>query len=154
LHVKYQRQMKATSKDARYKTCRITVWINLETKPNGAPRWQQVILVLSSPVKQRAHVDGNDCWVVLLCTDLEASAEHVLAIYSLRWSIEVYFKEAKQNFGLLSEQSGAYQYAYASVHLAAMRYTLLFEAMLRNGYLSYGEMRDRQTGHLQVLTFA
>ena len=52
------------------------------------------------------------------------------------------------------EQSGRYQVAYASVHLAAVRYLLLFEAMLRQGRLSYGEIRDRETGRLQVLTYA
>ena len=30
----------------------------------------------------------------------------------------------------------------------------LLEAMLRSGRLSYGEMRDRQSGQLQVLTYA
>jgi len=54
----------------------------------------------------------------------------------------------------LQEQSGRYQVAYASVHLAAMRYLLLFEAMLRQGRLTYGEIRDRETGRLQVLTYA
>ena len=44
--------------------------------------------------------------------------------------------------------------AYASVHLAALRYLLLFEAMLRNGQLSYGEIRDRESGRLQTLTYA
>ena len=44
--------------------------------------------------------------------------------------------------------------AYASVHLAAMRYLLLFEAMLRAGQLSYGEIRDRESGRLQMLTYA
>jgi IS4 transposase len=60
----------------------------------------------------------------------------ILEVYSLRWSIEVYFKEIKQHLGFLKEQSGRYQVAYASVHLAAMRYLLLFEAMLRAGHLS------------------
>jgi hypothetical protein len=78
----------------------------------------------------------------------------VLQAYALRWSIEVYFKEVKQNLGLLKEQSGRYQVAYASVHLAAMRYLLLFEAMLRQGRLSYGEIRHRETGRLQVRTYA
>jgi len=78
----------------------------------------------------------------------------VLQAYALRWSIEVYFKEVKQNLGFLKEQSGRYQVAYASVHLAAVRYLLLFEAMLRQGRLSYGEIRDRETGRLQVLTYA
>ncbi|OQC73390.1 MAG: hypothetical protein BWX44_01501 [Spirochaetes bacterium ADurb.Bin001] len=78
----------------------------------------------------------------------------MLQAYALRWSIEVYFKEVKQNLGFLKEQSGRYQVAYASVHLAAVRYLLLFEAMLRQGRLSYGEIRDRETGRLQVLTYA
>ena len=78
----------------------------------------------------------------------------ILQVYALRWSIEVYFKEIKQNLGFLKEQSGSYQFAYASVHLSAIRYVLLFDAMLRQGTLSYGEIRDRQTGQLQVLTYA
>ena len=35
-----------------------------------------------------------------------------------------------------------------------MRYLLLFEAMLRNGQLSYGEIRDRESGRLLCLTYA
>ena len=38
--------------------------------------------------------------------------------------------------------------------LAALRYLLLFEAMLRSGQLSYGEIRDRESGRLQTLTYA
>jgi hypothetical protein len=82
------------------------------------------------------------------------SEARILEAYSLRWSIEVYFKEVKQNLGFLKEQSGRYQVAYASVHLAALRYLLLFEAMLRQGRLSYGEIRDQQSGRLQILTYA
>jgi hypothetical protein len=78
----------------------------------------------------------------------------ILEVYALRWSIEVYFKEIKQNLGFLKEQSGRYQLAYASVHLAALRYLLLFEAMLRSGQLTYGEIRDRESGRLQTLTYA
>ncbi len=50
-------------------------------------------------------------------------------------------------------QSGRYQVAYASVHLVAMRYLLLFEAMLRSGQLTYGEIRDRATGQQWVSSF-
>ena len=153
LYERHKRKMSKASKKARYKTYRLLVWMNLETKAHREPNWRQVVLVLSAPAREQAK-SGDERWVLFLCTDLKASAEHVLSVYSLRWSIEVYFKEAKQNFGLLAEQSGRYEYAYASVHLAAMRYTLLFEAMLRNGSLSYGEMRDRQTGTLQVLSYA
>ena len=68
--------------------------------------------------------------------------------------IVIYFKEIKQNPGFLKEQSGRYQLVCASVHLAALRYLLLFEAMLRAGQLTYGEIRDRESGRLQVLTYA
>jgi hypothetical protein len=40
------------------------------------------------------------------------------------------------------------------VHLAAVRYLLLFAAMLRSGQLTYGEVRDRESGRLQTLTYA
>jgi hypothetical protein len=143
--------MKKAGKKARYKTHRIKAWINLETNPNKEERLEEVVLVLSCPVKGDDS-DGN--WVIFLCTDLEAPAEKVLRIYALRWSIEVYFKEVKQSFGFLKEQSGRYQFSYASVHLAAMRYTLIFEAMLNSGGLSYGEVRDRQSGKITILCYA
>jgi hypothetical protein len=126
------------------------VSINLETQDRPPARWVKVRLVFSAPVRA-AH---KDAWVVFLCTDVTLSDARILEAYALRWSIEVYFKEIKQHLGFLKEQSGRYQFAYASVHLAALRYLLLFEAMLRNGQLSYGEIRDRETGRLQILTYA
>jgi len=153
----HKRKLRKASKKARYQTYRLRVWINLETKAHRQhrhPRWEEVIVVLSAPVKETDGVSSDERWVIFLTTDLEASAEKVLSTYALRWAIEVYFKEVKQNFGFLAEQSGRYEYAYASVHLSAMRYLLLFEAALRDGSLNYGEIRDKQTGILQVLSFA
>ena len=54
----------------------------------------------------------------------------------------------------MKEQSGRYELAYASVHLAALRYLLLFEAMLRSGQLAYGQIRDRESGRLLTLSYA
>jgi len=149
LHVKFQRQMKAINKKALYKTVRIVVEINLETIATAPARWQKVALVLSSPQRSK-----HQNWVVFLTTDLELTAEKILEIYSRRWSIEVYFKEVKQHFGLLSEQSGKYQVTYASVHLAAVRYLLIYEAMQRNGNISFGEQRDLVSGKLLIMSFA
>lgn len=148
LHTKFERKMKASSK-ARYKTVRIEAEINLETSSTAKPRWQLVVLILSAP-KEEIH----DNWVIFLTTDTDASVEQILEIYALRWSIEVYFKEVKQNFGFLAEQSGKYQVAYASIHLAAVRYLLIFEAMQRNGNISFGEQRDLQSGKLLVMSYA
>ncbi len=118
--------------------------------PGQLSHWVKVRLVFSAPVR----ATSADTGVVFLCTNVELSDARILEAYALRWSIEVYFKEIKQNLGFLKEQSGRYQLAYASVHLAALRYLLLFEAMLRAGQLSYGEIRDRQSGRLQTLTYA
>lgn len=150
LYVKVQRQMRPLNRHARYKTASLTVSINLETNDRQSARWVEVRLVFSAPVRA-CH---KDPWVIFLCTDATLSDAKILEVYALRWSIEVYFKEIKQNLGFLKEQSSRYQLAYASVHLAAIRYLLLFEAMLRNGQMSYGEIRDRETGRLQILTYA
>jgi hypothetical protein len=149
LYAKNARMMRCANSKSRFKTVRIEVDINLETRPNSEPFWQPVVLILSAPKDE-----GHGSWVIFLSTNTSASVEQLLEIYALRWSIEVYFKELKQSFGLLSEQSGKYQVAYASVHLAAVRYMIIFEAMLRNGSLSFGQVRDLQSGKLQILSFA
>jgi hypothetical protein len=150
LYTKVQRKLRPKNRKARYKTASLRVRLNLATEAKPPAHWVEVRLVFSAPVRAR----GADTWVLFLCTDLTLSDSRILEIYALRWSIEVYFKEIKQHLGFLKEQSGRYQLAYASVHLAAIRYLLLFEGMLRAGQLSYGQIRDRETGRLQTLTFA
>lgn len=150
LYARVKRRMRPLNRRARFKTASLVVSLNLATEPGQPPRWVEVRLVFSAPVRTRSA----DTWVVFLCTDVTLSEAKILQVYALRWSIEVYFKEIKQHLGFLKEQSGRYQVAYASVHLAAMRYLLLFEAMLRAGQLNYGEIRDRESGRLQVLTYA
>jgi hypothetical protein len=157
LYEKHKRKLRKANKKARYKTLKLRVWINTETTPyrqKTHPRWQEVAIVFSAPAQATCGENADTSWVIFLTTSLEVSAEKVLSTYAKRWSIEVYFKEVKQNFGFLAEQSGRYEYAYASIHLSAMRYLLLFEATLRDGSLSYGEMRDKQTGMLQALSWA
>lgn len=150
LYGRVQRRLRPAHRRARFKTASLVVSLNLEVDPRQPARWVKVRLVFSAPVRAASA----DTWVIFLCTDVNLSESEILEIYSLRWSIEVYFKEIKQHLGFLKEQSGRYQVAFASVHLAAMRYLLLFEAMLRGGRLSYGEIRDRESGRLLTLTYA
>jgi len=150
LYAKVQRRMRPKNHQARYKTASITASLNLQIDERQPAQWVEVRLVFSAPVR----ASSADTWVVFLCTEVTLSDAKILEVYALRWSIEVYFKEIKQHLGFLKEQSGRYQLAYASVHLAALRYLLLFEAMLRSGQLCYGEIRDRQSGRLQTLTYA
>ena len=56
--------------------------------------------------------------------------------------------------GFLKEQTGNYVCHYASVHLTAIRYLLIFDSMLRRGGCRFGEMRNEITGRFEMLTFA
>jgi hypothetical protein len=109
--------LRPANRRARFKTASLVVSLNLETNDRRAARWVEVRLVFSAPVR----ATSADTWVVFLGADVNLSQTRILETYSLRWSIEVYFKEIKQNLGFLKEQSGRYQMAYASVHLAALR---------------------------------
>lgn len=109
LHILVKRKMEATS-GQRFLTYLLQVEINL-SEDDSEPKWAPVKLLFSKPRRK-----NNDAWVVLLCTDTTYSAERILEIYALRWSIEVYFKEVKQGMGWMKEQSGRYTVHYASSH--------------------------------------
>lgn len=107
----------------------IAIEVEIDLGDPKSPDWRKVQLIMSRPVNNH-HKNG---WIVCVCTDLEASMEKVLKVYSLRWSIEVFFKECKQNMGWLNNQSGNYVSTYASLHLSTIRYILLQHAALIGG---------------------
>lgn len=139
---------KKSSKDRKWKTISLTVQLNLSGDKKN-PKWVELKLVFSSPLNPRKHE-----WAAFSCTDVEMRDEEVLKAYALRWGVEVYFKEAKQNMGFLKEQTGNYVCHCASVNLTAIRYLLIFDSMLRNGACRFGEIRNEITGKLEMLTFA
>ncbi len=147
LYVFVKRRMRKL-KGSRWKTCSLTVLLNLSDDKDN-PDFLPVKLLFSAPVRQR----GKETWAVFLSTDVNLAAEQILEIYALRWSIEVYFKEIKQNLGFLKEQSGDYAVHYASIHLCAIRYILITHRMLSSGE-AFGRIRDKITKQLELLTFA
>jgi len=145
-----RRRMKPLASGSRYSVASLLVGLDLQTDSSKPPQWVQVRLVFS-----KLRTQTNDAWVVLLCSDPDRKPESILRTYALRWGIEVYFKEAKQHLGLLREQTGCYVVHYASIHLTAIRFTLLFYALQSSGEgLTWGKMRDRISGNLMRLSFA
>jgi hypothetical protein len=69
--------------------------------------------------------DGSKNWQPLLCTDLEMDASEILAYYARRWSIEVFFKDAKQMLYMAKEQSHTFDALVACHSLVMIRYLLL-----------------------------
>ena len=146
LYVLIKRRMRL-SKGTTYRTFTLNVHLDLngdKKKPDLLP----IRLLFSSSTKQR-----KENWVVFLSTDVDLCTEKIFQIYALRWSIEVYFKEIKQHFGFLREQTGNYAVHYASVHLCAIRYMLSAHRMLESGE-SFGCVRSKITKQLELLTFA
>ena len=142
-----KRRMKA-GKGQRFRTFSLSVELNL-SDASTPERWVPVTLLFSKPRRE-----SKDSWCVILCTDTNYNAERILELYALRWSIEVYFKEVKQGMGWMKEQSGRYTVHYASIHLAAIRYLLIFGLMLDYGGIKFGEMRNRVSGAMEQLGFA
>ncbi len=146
LYAFIKRRMKKC-RGTNYRTCVLDVHLNLvDDKKN--PRLLPVRLLFSGSIRQR-----KENWAVFLSTDTSLSAEEIFEIYALRWSIEVYFKEVKQHFGFLKEQTANYAVHYASVHLSAIRFMLIAHRMLASGE-SFGAVRNKITKQLELLTFA
>lgn len=64
-------------------------------------------------------------WTAFFTTDLTLTAIQVVQKYVARWSIEVFFKEAKQRLGLGQEQCHSFAAQVFSVLCAFFRYSLL-----------------------------
>lgn len=136
------------NRNCKWKTASLQVELDLAEDGNG-PEWVKVRLVFSCPRNPK-----KDEWAAFLCTELEMSDTKVLETYALRWGIEVFFREAKQNMGLLKEQTGNYACHYASIHLTSIRYLLLFDSMKERGADKFGQVRDEITGKLEWISFA
>ena len=115
------------------------------------PEWLQVTLMLSRP----RHNRKKDGWVVCLCTETNISMEKILKIYSLRWSIEVFFKECKQHLGWLNNQSADYVSSYASLHLSGIRYLLFLHGAMSGmaGMESLSQLRRHEGKKLTLLNY-
>lgn len=84
-----------------------------------------VVLPKTGDVRLLFVSDGHKDWQALLCTDLELDPTQILSYYARRWSIEVFFRDAKQMLYLGKEQSNTFDALVASYSLVMIRYLLL-----------------------------
>lgn len=70
-------------------------------------------------------IKAEPAWAAFFTTDLSLTAAPVVQKYLGRWSIEVFFKEAKQRLGLGQEQGRSFAAQVFSVTQAFFRYSLL-----------------------------
>ncbi|MBU3134290.1 transposase [Clostridium gasigenes] len=62
-------------------------------------------------------------WRIFISTDTNLKFVDMMEIYLIRWSIEVFFKEAKQNLGLCNCQSRDFDAQIANVTISCILYT-------------------------------
>ena len=86
----------------------------------------------------KASRKGN--WNGIMTTNTDLSFEQAYKIYSIRWSVEVFFKEAKQYLGLGKCQAQDFDAQIASTTLCMIQYNLLSAVKRFNDYETFGEL--------------
>ena len=79
-------------------------------------------------------------WNGIMSTNKELSFDEAYKIYSTRWSVEVFFKEAKQHLGLGKSQARDFDTQIASTTLCMIQYNLLSVVKRFGDYETFGEL--------------
>ena len=138
----------------KYQAKAVDVELNLAENKDPAD-WVKVrlLFVRGNAGETQATVGKHD-WAVFLTTDTGLSPAEILELYSMRWAIEVYFKEAKQHLGFLKEQSNHYAAYAASIHLTAVRFCLLVIAKQMQGADNIAQVRQALCSNCADISFA
>ncbi len=67
----------------------------------------------------------NGAWHTILSTDTNLTFNRMIEIYNIRWTIEVFFKEAKQLLGLGKSQSTNFDVQVAQTTITMIQYLLV-----------------------------
>lgn len=131
------------------------VELDLSTTEENQARWEWVQLLFVRGLEEPDESNkGKKSWALFLTPDTQLSMSKLLEIYSLRWGIEVYFKEAKQHLGFLREQTVTFASHTASIHLCAIRYLMLMHTKLQDQDLRASDVRAHIKTQLNVISFA
>lgn len=96
-----------------------------------------------TPVKLFFSRQGlNGKWRVFIATDTEISFVRMIEIYQIRWTIEVFFKEAKQLLGLGKCQSNDFDAQIADTTISMMQYIMWTLRYRFDTYESKGALFD------------
>ena len=142
--------------DLPWKAVEMTVEVDLSTEKgvNAQPDYQPMKLLFVRGINDKDdRTASRTDWALFLSTDAKMSSAKMLQVYALRWSIEVYFKEAKQHLGFLQEQTRSSASYTASIHLTAIRYLILIDEKLTSGGTSIGKVRSQIQDQFDSLNY-
>jgi hypothetical protein len=95
---------------------------------------------------------GQNQWKIIVTSDLNLSFIKTMEYYQIRWSIEVFFKDCKQNLGLNNCQSTDFDAHIAHVTIVFMNYTLLSLRKRFDDYETLGELFRHTKENLLEMT--
>lgn len=140
-----------------WKAVEMSVEIDLstDTGSKAKPAYRKVKLLFVRGINDKEdRTASKKDWALFLSTDAQLDSGKMLQIYALRWSIEVYFKEAKQHLGFLQEQTRSFVSHIASIHLCGMRYLMLVDAKMITTQSSVALIRSQIQEQFDSLSFA
>lgn len=92
----------------------------------------------------------NGAWHTIVSTDTKLSFKKTMEIYSARWTIEVFFKEAKQLLGLGRCQSTNFDVQVAQTTITMVRYLLISLGHRMEAYQTIGGIfRDIKQDYIE-----
>jgi hypothetical protein len=93
----------------------------------------------------------NGDWTGLLTTNTKLDFFEAYHIYSMRWSVEVFFKEAKSLLGLGKSQSRDFASQIASISITVLQYNILGTVKRFKSYETIGGLfRQATDGVIQL----
>lgn len=91
-------------------------------------------------------------WHLLTTTNTRLGIKRAYQIYSIRWSIEVFFKEAKQYFHLAKSQSRDFDAQIADTSMCMIQYNIFSLAKRFSDYETLGELFSNTKEFIMELT--
>jgi hypothetical protein len=86
------------------------------------------------------RMNGQSTWKCLVTTDMKLSFIKTMKLYQIRWTIEVFFKDAKQHLNLQGCQSNDFDAHIAHYSLVCMEFTALSLIKRVEGYETIGNL--------------
>jgi len=93
-------------------------------------------------------------WHLLVSTNTKLGILKAYEIYSIRWSIEVFFKESKQYFGLGKSQSQDFDAQIADISIAMIEYNVFSHAKRFDAYETIGGLFEHTKDQATELTIS
>ena len=111
-----------------------------------------IVMLKDCEVKLFFHKSTHKgTWHILITTNTSLSFAQAHKIYTMRWQIEVFFKEAKQYLGMGKNQSRDFDSQIAHISIAMIQYNLLSKVKRFVSYETLGALfRGTKMDHREL----